>query len=303
MAGEIASASFITMFGDEVHHAQQAKASNLQSAVRTVRGVVGSSYKFPVLGKSGVIVNKDAGTDLDVMSSSAYGSLGTTTHATNEYKTEAGTAATSQVTATIKTFATGEYIDNFSALMTNVDLRSAYAESIASAMNRAYDEQIIEALDYAAANSTLAAELAGEDVDRTALLLLHKALNEKDVPMDDRYLVINPTALNTMLTQSATVGLVNDSDGPLSQALVSGRIANVLGFNVIVSNQLNAGTVDTNDTMCFAFHKAAVGMAISQDIKTEVNYIPEKLATLVSSTFSGGAVAIDANGIASMEVN
>ena len=46
------SNAFVTMFGDEITHLAQQKQSKLQGAVRTVRGVVGSTYKFPVLGLS-----------------------------------------------------------------------------------------------------------------------------------------------------------------------------------------------------------------------------------------------------------
>ena len=55
--------------------------------------------------------------------------------------------------------------------------------------------------------------------------------------------------------------------------------------------------------MCFAFHKNAIGMAVGKDITTEVNYVPEKLATLISAQFSAGATAIDNTQIYAFEVN
>jgi hypothetical protein len=55
--------------------------------------------------------------------------------------------------------------------------------------------------------------------------------------------------------------------------------------------------------MGFAFHKNAIGMAVGKDIATEVNYVPEKLATLISSQFSAGATAIDNSQIVAMEIN
>ena len=289
------------MFGDEVTHVAQKTASNLQGAVRTVRGVVGSTYKFPVMGKAGVTVNKPAGQDLSVMSGSNYGStLNTTPHATNEYKTEAGTSAASFETATMKNYATGEYVDNFETLRTNVDLRSAYAESIAASMNRAYDQVIIDALDAAHTEGGLAANLDNQAVSKTTLITLHKALTDNNVPMSDRYLVIDSFGLQDIL---ADTDLVSSAAGPISQALVTGQVANVMGFNVIVSTQLSAGTNDSNDKQGFAFHKNALGMAIAKDITTEANYIPEKLATLISASFSAGATAIDNSAIAAFEIN
>ena len=294
------SNAFTTMFGDEVTHISQKLASNLQGAVRTVRGVVGSTYKFPVMGKAGVVVNKPAGSDLNVMSTTAYGNLGTTPHATQEYKTEAGTSAASFETATMKNYATGEYVDNFESLRTNVDLRSAYAESIAASMNRAYDQVIIDALDAAHSEGGLAANLDNQAVNKATLIALHKALTDNNVPMTDRYLVVDSFGLQDILGDTE---LVSSAAGPISQALVTGQVANVMGFNVIVSTQLSAGTNDTNDKQGFAFHKNAVGMGIARDITTEANYIPEKLATLISASFSAGATAIDNSAIAAFEIN
>jgi len=302
-------ATFTTMFGDEVTHLSQQLASNLQGSVRTVRGVVGSTYKFPVMGKSGVVVNKAPGTDLDVMSSSAYGAFGTTAHASNEYKTEAGTAAATFETASLKSYATGEYVDNIESLFTNVDIRSAYAESIAGAMNRAYDQVIIDALAAAEVEGGLALDILGDNgattgtgttITKATLLAAHKALTANNVPMNDRYLVTNAAGLEDLLGDT---NLVTSQDGPLSQALVSGGIANVMGFNVVISNLLPAGTTNTSDIMSFCFHKNAIGMAVGKDIGTEVNYIPEKLATLISSQFSAGAVAIDNSQIVAIEGN
>ena len=46
-----------------------------------------------------------------------------------------------------------------------------------------------------------------------------------------------------------------------------------------------------------AWHKSSVGLGIGQDVKTEVNYIPEKVSNLVTSSLSMGAVAIDGDAL------
>ena len=118
--------------------------------------------------------------------------------------------------------------------------------------------------------------------------------------MSDRYLVIDANGLEDLLCDK---NLISSSDGPISQALVTGQIANVMGFNIIVSNQLSDGVTSSADVLSYAFHKNAVGMAVGKDISTEVNYVPEKLATLISAQFSAGAVAIDNSAIVPIEVN
>ncbi len=292
------SNAFVTMFGDEITHLAQQKASKLQDSVRTVRGVVGSTYKFPVLGKGGVIKNKTSHQDLEAMSSIAN-TAGLTS---GEWVGDANvTMPHSNVTATINTYSTGEYIDDFDALKTNVDLRGSYAASIAAAMNRAYDQTIIDALDEAHAN-TLAAgnKLANVDLTRDNLVEISRILNANDVPMEDRYLVIGPHAMKDLMTDA---NIVSSDFGVISnQALSTGFIPNLFGFNVVLSNLLTTDS-GTSDVRGFAFHKDAIGMAVGKDITTLVNYVPQKLSTLIASEFSAGAVAIDNSGIVSLQVN
>jgi hypothetical protein len=293
------SNAFVTMFGDEISHLAQQKASLLQGAVRTVRNVTGSTYKFPTLGKGGVQKNKTS--HADVLAQSA---IADTTSLGTGNGTWVGTTDVTMpiasVTATIDTYATGEYIDDFDALKTNVDLRSAYAESISAAMNRAYDQVIIDALNTAHTGSALASEndTGNTELTRANITALSKALNDKSVPLEDRFLLVSPAGYNDILADNT---IVTAQAGTFSDAMRTGVISNVLGFTVIMSNQL--ATVNTSDKRGFAFHKDAVGCAVGKDITTMVNYVPQKLSTLVAAEFSAGAVAIDINGIASVGIN
>tara|TARA_X000001382_G_scaffold23319_4_gene14217 strand:+ start:975 stop:1904 length:930 start_codon:yes stop_codon:yes gene_type:complete len=304
VGNNLSSNAFVTMFGDEVTHIAQQKASNLQSAVRTVRGVVGSTYRFPVLGKAGVIKNKTAKQDIEALSAIDIntGSSGTLDLDSGTFIGDGTgtTAATVDVmnhtnkTATLDNYSTGEYVDDFDALKTNVDLRSAYATSIAAAMSRAYDSVIIGALDTARGDMTAVAEATSGTLVRADLQSVHNALNSKDVPMNDRYLVVDSATYGDILGSS----FVSNTDGPLSDAMRTGILPNVLGFNIIMSNLLTA--VDANETYSYAFHKDAIGMAVGKDITTMVNYVPQKLSTLIAAEFSAGSVVIDASACVSL---
>mgnify|MGYP000554015446 CR=1 FL=1 len=57
-AGSTVSNAFVTQFADDVIHAAQQKTSKLAGSVRTVRNVIGSTYKFNTLSKGGYIKNK-----------------------------------------------------------------------------------------------------------------------------------------------------------------------------------------------------------------------------------------------------
>ena len=113
--------------------------------------------------------------------------------------------------------------------------------------------------------------------------------------MNDRYLVVDSATYGDILGDTSIVG---NADGPLSQALATGILPNVLGFNIIMSNLLTA--VDADETYSYAFHKDAVGMAIGKDITTMVNYVPQKLSTLIAAEFSAGSVVIDPTACVSL---
>jgi hypothetical protein len=296
-----ANNAFITMFGDEVHHSFQQLESKLQGSVRTVRGVVGSTYKFPVLGKSGVIKNKTATADLEHMSG-----ISNTAAVTTSWYGEANvTMPHSNVSATINTYATGEYIDDFDALKTNIDLRNAYAESIAGAMNRAVDGEIISALD-AIANTSLATGTAAIDCtstatfDKTAILEAKRRLDVESVPQSDRFLVLSPQAVNDLMSNSQ---IVSSDFGVISnQALTTGNIGSLFGFNIIMSNELTTTLTPNSGVACYAFHKNAIGCAVGKEITTLVNYVPQKLSTLIAAEHSTGAVAVDPVGVVRIAV-
>jgi len=306
VGNNLSSNAFITMFGDEVTHIAQQKASNLQGAVRTVRGVVGSTYRFPVLGKAGVIKNKTAKQDIEALSQ-----IDIDTGSSGQLDLDSGTfigdgtgttAADVDVmnhtnkTATLDNYSTGEYVDDFDALKTNIDLRSAYASSIASAMSRAYDKVIIDALDTARTSMTEVTEGSTGTLARADITAIHNALNSKSVPMNDRYLVVDSTTYGDILGATDIVG---NADGPLSQALATGILPNVLGFNIVMSNLL---TASSTHFQCYAFQKDAVGMAVGKDITTMVNYVPQKLSTLIAAEFSAGSVVIDPTAAVSIIV-
>jgi hypothetical protein len=78
----------------------------------------------------------------------------------------------------------------------------------------------------------------------------------------------------------------------------------IMGFHFIIIPNMTenglplAGTTRT----CFAWDRQAVGLAISMDMQTRIDYIPEKFEHQVSGVFKGGAVAIDDLGIVKIDI-
>ncbi len=58
----------------------------------------------------------------------------------------------------------------------------------------------------------------------------------------------------------------------------------------------HSGLTVATDRQTLAFHKSACGLGIGADVKTEINYIPEKVSHLITSMLSLGSVLIDGDG-------
>lgn len=285
--GGTVSNAFVQMWSDDVTHLAQQKASKLQGAVRTVRGVVGSQYKFHTLGKGGYLKNKIRNADIRVMSDSAAFNANTDA---DSYTGDVANHAI--VTANMNSFVTGEYIEDIDQLRTNIDYRQSYQGAIAAALNRAYDSELIAVMDAATPGTTVT---ASSGLVKDKLIETAEALNEKDIPMGERMLVVSPAALTDMLADTTLVS----SDYVATQGLQTGYIPNVMGFNIIVSNLL---TATAGVRACYAFDRNTIGCAIGKDISSRFDYVPQKVAHLVTAEFTQGCAVIDTDGLVQIDV-
>ena len=289
-SGTSISNSFVTMFSDDVKQAYQQMTSKLVDSVRVVRNVTGSTYKFHKLSKGGSIKNKARFEDLVSMSD-------TNKSLTAPGAYTGGTAQNSIVTATLNNFHSAEYIDDLDQFKTNIDLRSTFAQSIAGALARAVDTEIIGAFDSSTPTTIKTTAQGANGLNKAALLEVHQALNALDVPTNDRVLLISPAALTDLLTDTT---LVAAADGQLSNiALATGYIPSIFGFRIVISNLLTADSVVRK---CYAFQKESIGLALAQDITTRIDYVPQKASTIVLGTMSGGSIVIDEDGVVEIQV-
>ena len=123
-----------------------------------------------------------------------------------------------------------------------------------------------------------------------------KAMDAKNVPLDDRHILIHANSLAGLLADERAIS----GDYAAIKGLVSGDINTFLGFKFITIGDRDEGglSIDgSSDRNVYAFHRSAIGMAENMGQKTEINYVPEKTSFLVNSMFSAGSVAIDDEGI------
>lgn len=266
------STAFVTLFDAEVKQAYQGTAV-FRPAVRVRSGVEGSTYKFPKIGK-GVAQVRVPQTDVTPLNVT-YG----------------------QVTATLSDYIAAEYSDIFSQAKVNFDERSELVKVVANAIGRRQDQILIDALVASSTSNTVASSIGGANTNLNLdkLIAAKKALDAKNVPMDNRHIVIHANNLAGMLGETE----VTSSDFNTVKALVQGEVDTFLGFKFHVIGDRDEGglPLSSGDRKVYAFHRDAIGMAEGIAPKTEINYIPEKTSFLVTSLFSAGAVAIDAEGI------
>jgi hypothetical protein len=262
------STSFIAQYNSDVHLAFQ-RGQLLRGTVRTA-SAEGSTYIFQKMGK-GVATDKARNGNVVPMNPS---------HDT--------------ATATLVDKYAPEYIDKLDILKQNIDERSATIKNAVMALQRAADAQIVTILDATSATSTGSAS-TGLTMAKVADAL-YGMLFAGDVPDDgDVTAAISWHAYGELkqLQQFSGFEYVGDAK-PMMRGSYAGRWNNVLW--IPTSGLTDAGSY----TKCYVYHKSAIGHAIGQEITSEINYIPEKVAWLIDAFLSMGAVEIDSTGIVPM---
>lgn len=276
MAQSITNA-FVTLFDAEVKQAYQAESS-LLGCVRLRQGVQGNTYKFPKLGK-GSATARIPQTDVTPLN-----------------------VTYSQVEATMSDYNAAEYSDIFHQAKVNFDERQELVQVVSKAIGRRMDQLIIDAIAAASSPSTVANTIVtsgtagASNLNVGKLIAAKKALDAKNVPFDDRHIIVHANSLSGLLGDERAIS----GDYASVKALVSGEINTFLGFKFYVLGDRDEGglAVDgSSDRVVYAFHRSAIGMGVNMAQKTEINYIPEKTSFLVNSMFSAGAVAIEDDGI------
>jgi hypothetical protein len=264
MASSITNA-FITQFEAEVHMAYQRMGSKLKNLVRIVNGVNGSTVKFQKVAK------------------------GSANTKARHAEVVAMDLAHSNVTATLTDYYAADYVDKLDELKVNIDERQVVAQSAAYALGRKTDEVLIATLDAA---TSIAANVSSSATGMTLIKAknMMEVFNGNDVPDDNqRYWAVGPKQWSDLLSvdQFSRVEYVGPSDLPFPNGMTAKRW---MGFLFFVHSGLSTSG---SDRLNLAFHKSAIGCGIGSDVRTEVNYIPEKVSHLITSMISLGSVAID----------
>ena len=112
-------------------------------------------------------------------------------------------------------------------------------------------------------------------------------LDDNDVPMDGRFLIVPPSTRNTLMgiarfTEQAFVG---ESGG--GNTIRNGEVGNVYGIPVFVTT--NADSATDGDRICLLAHKDFAVLVEQMGVRTQTQYKQEYLGTLFTADVLFGA--------------
>lgn len=188
-----------------------------------------------------------------------------------------------------------EYADSIEALQIAFDERNPLAETIALAQARRQDQIIIDVLAAEKATADIPAAATGMTADkiRTAVELFDRL----GIPNQDRVLAVAPRQYREM---RAITELSSRDFGETAVAR-TGQLPTVYGMTVVMIDTLGRpeGGLPVSGTtrQCFAFHRNAIGLAVSKEPAVAIEWIAERRAWLVTSQMLAGACVIDPEGL------
>jgi N4-gp56 family major capsid protein len=133
--------------------------------------------------------------------------------------------------------------------------------------------------------TTTATALADSAIRRTI-----QRLDDNDVPMTDRFIIIPPVARNTLMglnrfTEQSFTGEVGSAN-----TIRNGQIGDVYGMKVYVST--NADTATAGGRIVLIAHKDAFVLAEQMGVRSQTQYKQEYLGTLFTSDMLYGVAEL-----------
>lgn len=268
-----ASVNFKTEFDPLVKQAYQGE-SLLMGTVRSRPNVNAKTYSFPKLGK-GIASLRIPQADVTPMN---------VTH-------------TAQ-TVTLVDWDASDYsaIEDLDKLA--FDEKRELVMSSAKAIGRRIDQIIINAMDSSAFATQVATSVGGTNTSLNIekIMRAKRLLDANGVPQSDRYMAINAIALENALLETE----IASSDFNVIKALAAGDLNKFAGFQfIMIEDRANEGGIPISTTTrnCFAWHKDAVGMAMTGGVRSSVDWVPTKKSWLMTSAITAGAVTVDTDGV------
>ena len=143
---------------------------------------------------------------------------------------------------------------------------------------------------YSGADGTTAYTGTAGALTDAAIRRTIQRLDDNDVPMDGRFLIVPPSTRNTLMgiarfTEQAFVG-----ESGASNTIRNGEIGNVYGIPVFVTTNADAAT--DGDRICLLAHKDFAVLVEQMGVRTQTQYKQEYLGTLFTADVLFGAAEL-----------
>ncbi|NLE03901.1 MAG: hypothetical protein GX638_03730 [Crenarchaeota archaeon] len=264
---------FQTAFDAEVKVAY-GQAGSLRETVKVKSGVIGKEVYFRKVGKA--IANLHIRGNNRITNNMEF----------------------SQVLCPLADYDVFDYVDKLDMKKINFSEIKEVAQGTGRAAGLKIDQLIIDALVNGYDDTDMEVGTSGAALTVATLTAAKKKLDDNGVPNMDRHFLHDGQQMQDLLADTT----LTSSEYNTVKALVNGEINTYVGFKFhhIATNRVEGGLPSTNsgvDRLAIAYHKEAVGLALGQDIESEMEYMVEKGGWLVGCSFSAGAVVIDNEGV------
>ena len=188
-------------------------------------------------------------------------------------------------------------VEDMAATQSNYDLRAEYSTKAGYAIAKQVDTDV---LGLYADFTNVAVGTYNTAIDEDTILDAVLALDENDIPMEDRYLVINPAQKNEIMKidkfvrkdyvgQYQTPGM--NVKGPNTRFLWG----DIYGYPVYYTNNTPVTVATPAQTHCMLFQKEAMALALQQAPRMQAAYWLPALAWYVVTDVLYGVKALRTN--------
>jgi hypothetical protein len=199
----------------------------------------------------------------------------------------------------MKDYQWADLIDVEDEIRILISPKSDYARAASWAMNRQYDNLIIDAMggnatdgDSAPVPLPATQKVTSTGMTMDAVLEAKQILDENEVDSSDRFIVCKADAMMAMLGTTE----VASSDFNTIKALVQGEFKTWLGFTWITTELLD-------DDTAYAWHKSGIRLGVGADITTRIDTrLDVSMATQVYARFTAGATRLEEEKVVQMNL-
>lgn len=168
-------------------------------------------------------------------------------------------------------------IEDILDIQSKYELRSEFTKPLAYAIVEAIDTDILTELKAGSTNTALGT--FGTPIADTVIVAAKVALDNAKAPQTDRTLAVDPFQHGELLKVDKYVRY--DALGT-GKAIENGRVGNIYGFEVVMSQNIPFVDTTTDEHSGVAFHKDAVGIAHQLKPRTQAQYKQEYLGWLLT---------------------